>query len=61
MITSRTMGIPVRLGRDFAPQDLADAPAVGLVNESFVQEYFPNANPIGARIGVGQEGIRAAG
>jgi len=46
----RTMGIPVRLGRDFAPQDLADAPAVGLVNESFVREYFPNENPIGARI-----------
>jgi putative ABC transport system permease protein len=46
----RTMGIPVLQGRDFTAQDRADAPPVGLVNESFVREYFPNENPIGARI-----------
>ncbi|MEK6288978.1 MAG: ABC transporter permease [Acidobacteriota bacterium] len=46
----RTMGIPLLQGRDFAPQDRADAPAVGLVNESFLREYFPNESPIGARI-----------
>jgi hypothetical protein len=46
----RTMGIPVLQGRDFMIQDRADAPAVGLVNQSFVREYFPDENPIGARI-----------
>jgi putative ABC transport system permease protein len=46
----RTMGIPLLEGRDLTPQDRAETPAVGLVNESFVREYFPNQNPIGARI-----------
>ena len=46
----RTMGIPVLQGRDFTQQDRADAPPVGLVNQSFVREYFPDENPIGARI-----------
>jgi putative ABC transport system permease protein len=44
------MGIPVLHGRDFTAQDRADAPPVGLVNQSFVREYFPDENPIGARI-----------
>ena len=46
----RTMGIPLLQGRDFGPQDRADTPMVGLVNESFVREFFPDENPIGARI-----------
>jgi putative ABC transport system permease protein len=46
----RTMGIPVLQGRDFNASDRADSPPVGLVNESFVREYFPNEDPIGARI-----------
>ena len=46
----RTMEIPVLQGRDFTPQDRADAPPIGLVNQSFVREYFPDENPIGARI-----------
>jgi putative ABC transport system permease protein len=46
----RTMGIPVLQGRDFTPQDRADSPPVGLVNQSFVREYFPNEDPIGSRI-----------
>ncbi|HXI88893.1 MAG TPA: ABC transporter permease, partial [Blastocatellia bacterium] len=45
-----TMGIPVLQGRDFTAQDKAEAPPVGLVNESFVREYFANENPIGSRI-----------
>jgi putative ABC transport system permease protein len=46
----RTMGIPVLQGRDFTPQDRVDSLPVGLVNQSFVREYFPDENPIGARI-----------
>ncbi|HSB11923.1 MAG TPA: FtsX-like permease family protein, partial [Blastocatellia bacterium] len=46
----RMMGIPLIAGRDFTAQDKADSPIVGLANESFVREYFPNENPIGGRI-----------
>jgi putative ABC transport system permease protein len=46
----RIMRIPVLQGRDFTAQDRADTLPVGLVNESFVREYFPDENPIGARI-----------
>jgi len=46
----RTMGISVLRGRDFNSSDRADSPPVGLVNESFVREYFPDGDPIGARI-----------
>ena len=46
----RTMGIPLLAGRDFSNQDRLDTPMVGLVNESFVREYFPNESPLGARI-----------
>jgi putative ABC transport system permease protein len=46
----RTMGIPLRMGRDFTAQDGEDAPLVGVVNESMVRQYFQNENPLGARI-----------
>lgn len=45
-----TMGIPLLQGRTLTPQDREGTPAVGLVNESFVRVYFPDQNPIGARI-----------
>jgi putative ABC transport system permease protein len=46
----RTMRIPVLAGRDFTIHDTIDTPIVGIVNESFVREYFPNESPVGARI-----------
>jgi putative ABC transport system permease protein len=46
----RTMGIPLRTGRDFTTQDREDAPLVGVVNESMARQYFQNENPLGARI-----------
>ncbi|HZM87702.1 MAG TPA: ABC transporter permease [Blastocatellia bacterium] len=46
----RTMGISVVQGRDFTAQDRADTQPVGLVNQSFVREYFPDEDVIGARI-----------
>jgi putative ABC transport system permease protein len=45
-----TMNIPLLQGRDLNSQDRAQTPVVGIVNESFVHQYFPNENPIGARI-----------
>jgi putative ABC transport system permease protein len=46
----RLMKIPLLRGRDLTPQDREDAPTVGVVNESFVRQYFPDSNPVGARV-----------
>jgi predicted permease len=48
-----TMGIPLRLGRDFSPQDLPGAPKVAIVNERFARQFFGGQNSIGKHIGVG--------
>ncbi len=46
----RVMGIPLLAGRGFAPADVSDAPPVVVVNEAFVRRYFPESDPLGARI-----------
>jgi putative ABC transport system permease protein len=46
----RTMGIPLLKGRDFNTQDEADTPLVGVINEAMARQYFPDENPLGARI-----------
>jgi predicted permease len=50
-----TMGIPLRLGRDFSDRDLPGATKVAIVNERFVHQFFGGRNPIGKRIGVGDK------
>jgi putative ABC transport system permease protein len=40
-----TMKIPLLSGRDFRPGDTS--PGAAIVNETFVQSYFPGQNPIG--------------
>ncbi|HXG90425.1 MAG TPA: ABC transporter permease [Vicinamibacterales bacterium] len=47
----RTMGLPLRMGREFSERDAAGAPLVAIVNESFAKYYFPNQSPIGQRFG----------
>jgi predicted permease len=42
-----TLGIPLLQGRAINLRDLPTGPKVGMVNEAFVRQYFPNANPIG--------------
>ncbi len=49
----RTIGIPVRAGREFTPDDDLSAPPVAIVNEAFVKRYFNGVNAIGRRIGPG--------
>ena len=45
------MQIPLRSGRDFAPQDFVDkAPLVGIANDLMVRQYFPNEDPLGKRV-----------
>ena len=46
----RTLGIPLRLGRDFAENDNAAAPRVAIINQTFADRYLPGVNPIGHRI-----------
>lgn len=52
----RAMGIPLLSGRDFAPGDTRDAPRVVLVNQTFVRQQWPDADPVGRRIRIGREG-----
>ena len=46
----RVMGIPLLEGRALTRDDRAEAPAVGVINESMARQYFPNESPVGARI-----------
>jgi predicted permease len=43
----RTLGIPMRRGRELTDRDTKDAPLVILVNEALARQYFPNADPVG--------------
>jgi predicted permease len=47
----RTMGMPLVAGREFTDRDLAGAPLVAIVNESFARYFFGTENPIGRRFG----------
>jgi predicted permease len=46
----RTMGIPLRTGRDFAAFEDAAAPRQAIVNEEFVRRFLPDGEPLGRRI-----------
>ncbi len=48
-----TMGIPLIRGRNFQPTDTASAPRVAIINDAFAQRYWPNQDPIGRRIHLG--------
>jgi len=54
----RTLGIPLRQGRDYTARDGLQSTQVVIVNETFAKRHFPGANPIGQRIdpsiGVGE-------
>ncbi len=46
----RTMGIPLRKGRDFTERDTHGSQPVIIVSEGFARKHFPNEEPIGKRI-----------
>ena len=46
----RVMGIPLLQGRALTRDDRANAPLVGVINESMARQYFGNESPLGARI-----------
>ena len=49
----RTLGIPILRGRDFNEQDIKNSSDVIIVNQAFADRYWPNENPLGQRIHVG--------
>jgi predicted permease len=51
----RTVGIPLRMGRDINTRDDADAPSVAVVNEAMARHFWPDESPIGKRISGGDE------
>lgn len=48
-----TMGIPIRRGRNFDPNDTATAPPVGVINETMARRLFPNQEAVGQRVRTG--------
>jgi putative ABC transport system permease protein len=46
----RTMGQPLRRGRDFTARDDSAAPRVAIVNQAFADAMFPDGNVLGRRV-----------
>jgi predicted permease len=49
----RTMGIPLRMGRQFGPGDRVGSVPVAVVSESFEHDHFPGESALGKRIRFG--------
>ena len=45
-----SLGITLREGRDFTAQDAADRQQVGIIDETFARQQWPNESPLGKRI-----------
>ena len=53
----RTLGIPLRRGRDFTERDKADTQRVAIIDEAFARRFWPGypdgVDPIGQRLLIG--------
>jgi putative ABC transport system permease protein len=49
----QALGIPLKRGRVFTGQDTETSPMVAVVDEAFVQRHFPNEDPIGHGLDIG--------
>ncbi len=49
----RTLGIPMRAGREFTQQDTVGAPGVVLINESMAKRFWPKEDAVGKRFQIG--------
>jgi predicted permease len=50
-----TLGIPLVLGRDFSSADENAPHGVVIVNQAFARQYYGDRNPVGHRLGLGNE------
>lgn len=48
-----TMGIPIKHGRNFDPNDGPTAPPVAVINEAMARKVFPNQDPVGQHVRTG--------
>ena len=58
---SRTLGIPLLLGREINLRDTEGSVRVAMVNEAFVRHYFPAKSPIGHRLEYGDQSYEIVG
>jgi putative ABC transport system permease protein len=58
----RVMGVAVRQGRIFTERDRAGSPRVAVINETMARTWWPDADPVGQRIRLGnQYQVRSSG
>ncbi len=50
----QTMGIPLLRGREFTGHDVDTSGRVVIINEASARRYWPNEDPIGQRISIGE-------
>jgi len=56
-----TLGIPLVEGRDFRPEDTADAAPVVIVNQSLARRYFRGQSAIGQRLDIEKTMVEIVG
>jgi putative ABC transport system permease protein len=49
----KVMGVPIVAGRAFTDHDDAEAPPVALVNQRIVRQFWPDRNPLGKHVIIG--------
>jgi putative ABC transport system permease protein len=54
----RTMGIPLIRGREFNEGDVMGSLPVVIINQKMAQQFWPDEDPIGQRMGSGSEPLR---
>jgi putative ABC transport system permease protein len=50
---AKALGIPLLAGREFTGHDDAQSPKVAMLNQAAVRKFWPNENPIGKRVWIG--------
>jgi putative ABC transport system permease protein len=55
-----TMRVPLKRGRVFTQADRLGTPKVVLINETAARTFWPNEDPIGKRVEIGQGGMKDA-
>ena len=51
---AKVLRVPLLRGREFTDSDNAQGPGVAVVNQALVRRFWPNVNPIGKHISLGQ-------
>ena len=57
----RTMEIPLVQGREFTAQDDQHAPAVAIVNQTFMRRFFPDGEGLGQRVRLNEREVELVG